>query len=120
MEADTRRAIAGLAKLTLAIAGLILATVLAVAALLYLSNAARGFWRLLIAVILGIGIAIFGIGFFRQFGNPPPPEEPPTEVPAEFGLVYVCEMCGMELSVVKAAKEKAPKHCGEEMILVRR
>jgi hypothetical protein len=29
-------------------------------------------------------------------------------------------MCGLELAVVAVAKERAPKHCGEAMVLVRR
>jgi hypothetical protein len=29
-------------------------------------------------------------------------------------------MCGLELAVVAVAKERAPKHCGESMVLVRR
>ena len=35
-------------------------------------------------------------------------------------LAYVCDMCGLELAVLKVAKERAPKHCGETMTLVRR
>jgi hypothetical protein len=92
----------------------------ATGALWYLSGAARGLWRVLVAAAIGVGIAAFGIGFFRQFANAPPAEEFPSEVPAEFGLVYVCEVCGLELSVIKVAKEGAPKHCGEEMTLIRR
>jgi hypothetical protein len=29
-------------------------------------------------------------------------------------------MCGLELAVVAVAKERAPKHCGESMVLVQR
>lgn len=45
-------------------------------------------------------------------------DAPPEDVPETISLSYVCEMCGLELAVVKVAKEKAPKHCGEEMKLV--
>ena len=68
---------------------------------------------------MGIGIAIFGIGFFRQMGAAPP--DPAVEtVPAEYRLAYVCEVCGMELSVIKVARERPPKHCSEDMILVQK
>lgn len=74
-------------------------------------------WRTLIALGMGLGIAVFGFGFFSQMGQAPP--EPAVEtVPPEYQLTYVCEMCGLELEVVKVAKEKAPKHCGEEMVLI--
>lgn len=76
-------------------------------------------WRFLIAALIALGVAAFGIGYFRQFANLPP-EPQPEEVPPELGLVYVCQMCELELSVIRVAKEKAPKHCGEEMVLIRR
>lgn len=100
--------------------GLIFGAFAVAGGLWFVSTAARGLWRVLIALAIGVGIAAFGIGFFRQFANAPPAEDSPAEVPAEYGLVYVCEVCGLELSVVKVAKEAAPKHCGEEMTLIRR
>lgn len=120
LEADTKRAVVGASKLVLRIAILLVAGILVVAALVFLSSSARGFVRFLIAAALGVAIAIGGIGFFRQFANPPPPEPPPSDVPPEYGLVYVCDICGLELSVLKAAKEIAPKHCGEAMALLQR
>lgn len=90
------------------------------AALWYLSANLEGtIWRVLVAAAMFLGIAIFGIGFMRQLTNAPPEPDAGT-VPPQFRLAYVCEMCGMELSVIKVAQEKAPRHCGEEMILVRR
>lgn len=106
-------------KVLLLIFAGVLGVMLIAGGLWWLSSAARGFWRVLIAGVLGLGIAIFGIGLFRQFANPPPPESP-AEVPAVLGLAYICEVCGLELSLVKLGKEKAPKHCGEDMTLVRR
>lgn len=68
---------------------------------------------------MGVAIAAFGIGFFRQMGETPP--DPVAEiVPEEYRLAYVCEVCGMELSVLKVAREKAPKHCSEDMVLVQK
>lgn len=75
-------------------------------------------WRVLIAVVIGGFIARLGVAYFRQISHPPSPDTAPTEVPAELGLTYVCEMCGMELRLLKVAKEKPPKHCGEDMVLV--
>ena len=90
------------------------------AVLWFLSASVTGsFWRFLIAAAMGIGIAIFGIGFFRQMAAAP--AEPPVEtVPPEYRLAYVCDVCGMELSVIKVAREKPPKHCSEEMTLVQK
>ena len=87
---------------------------------IFAAGGAQGFWRLLIAAIMSLVIAWFGVGYFRQLTNPPPPDPEPTEVHPSLRLAYVCEMCGLELSVVKVAKDKAPKHCGESMVLVRR
>jgi hypothetical protein len=75
--------------------------------------------RILIAAGMALAIAWLGIGYFRQLTNPPPPDPQPVEVDPRLRLAYVCEMCGLELAVVMAAKDKAPKHCGEPMILVR-
>lgn len=80
------------------------------------SGIARG----LVAVVMGVGIAVFGIGYFRFLTNPPPPDLEPMKVDPRLRLAYVCEMCGLELAVVAVAKERAPKHCGESMILLRR
>jgi hypothetical protein len=65
-------------------------------------------------------VASLGIGYFRQVGNPPPPDPEPLAVHPGLRLAYVCDMCGLELAVLKVAKERAPKHCGETMTLVRR
>ena len=37
---------------------------------------------------------------------------------AKYELRYVCTMCGLELKVEKAARDKAPTHCMEPMVLV--
>jgi hypothetical protein len=76
--------------------------------------------RLLVAAVMALAIAWIGIGYFLQLGNPPPPEAPPTEVHPGLRLSYLCEMCGLELAVVKVAKDRAPRHCGEAMTLTRR
>ena len=76
--------------------------------------------RVLVGAVLFLVVASLGIGYFRQVGNPPPPDPEPMAVHPGLRLAYVCEMCGLELAVLKVAKERAPKHCGETMTLVRR
>lgn len=78
-----------------------------------------GLGRLLVAIAIGLGVLWFGVGYFRQLGNPPPPDPGPMAVDPGLQLAYECEMCGLELALVKAGKEKAPRHCGEKMVLVR-
>jgi hypothetical protein len=100
---------------------LLIGVVFVVAVLLWFlsSSITASLVRFVIAAVMGIAIAVFGIGFFRQMGETPP--DPPAElVPAEYRLAYVCEVCGLELTVHKVARDKPPKHCSEEMVLVPR
>ena len=76
--------------------------------------------RLAVAALMSLGIAWFGIGYASHLANPPPPEAPPTDVHPGLRLAYLCEMCGLELAVVKVSKDRAPRHCGEAMTLTRR
>jgi hypothetical protein len=87
--------------------------------LLQAAGRISGTGRVLIAAGMALGIAWLGIGYVRQLTNPPPPDPTPVQVDPRLRLAYVCEMCGLELAVVMAAKDKPPKHCGEPMILVR-
>lgn len=73
--------------------------------------------RVVVALLLAGVTAWLGIGYFRQLAHPPPPDPLPEQVPDEIGLTYVCKVCGLELAVVKVARDKAPKHCGEDMSL---
>ena len=76
--------------------------------------------RVLVGAVLFVVVASLGIGYFRQVGNPPPPDPEPFAVHPGLRLAYLCDMCGLELAVLKVAKDRAPKHCGETMTLVRR
>lgn len=76
--------------------------------------------RVLFGAVLFVIVAGMGIGYFRQVAHPPPPDPEPTAVHPGLRLAYVCDMCGLELAVLKVAKDRAPKHCGETMTLVRR
>ncbi len=104
------------------VVGILLVGAITVAGTLLLMavGSVSGVLRGLVAALMGLGIAIFGIGYFRFLTNPPPPEPEPVKVDPRLRLAYVCEMCGLELAVVAVAKERAPKHCGEAMILLRR
>ncbi|MEO7803772.1 MAG: hypothetical protein ABIS18_04895 [Actinomycetota bacterium] len=87
----------------------------------YFAGRSSGVGRIVLAAILSIAVGWLGVGYFRQLASPPPPDSPPTDVYPEFQLAYVCDMCSLELSVVKVSdKERAPRHCGEAMILVQR
>lgn len=79
-----------------------------------------GVLRYVVGGVMGLIIAWFGIGYFRYMGNPPPAELEPMQVDPRLRLAYMCEMCGLELAVVAVAKERAPTHCGELMVLLRR
>jgi hypothetical protein len=113
-----RRSVA--ATIVRAVLFLAAASVIAGVVFFFAAKVPGGFFRVLVGALIALGIALFGIGFFRQFSNPPPPESPLTEVSPELRLVYRCELCGMELAVLKVAQDKAPRHCGEEMVLLRR
>lgn len=76
-----------------------------------------GFLRTAIAVVMFSALAYLGVRqVTSMMTNVPEPE--PTDV-SDYGLKYVCEMCGLELKVEVAAKDKAPTHCMEPMKLVR-
>ncbi|MGQ0679238.1 MAG: hypothetical protein ACT4OM_06225 [Actinomycetota bacterium] len=106
------RIVAGISVLLLAGVGLTL--------LLIGMGAVSGVLRYVVGGLMGLVIAWFGIGYFRYMGHPPPAETEPVQVDPRLRLGYVCEMCGLELAVVAVSKERAPRHCGEAMVLVRR
>lgn len=76
-----------------------------------------GYWRAAVAVAAFLLIARFGIRWIRSAVTSPP--EPEIADVSGYGLRYVCTMCGLELKVEIAAKDRAPSHCMEPMVLVR-
>jgi hypothetical protein len=76
-----------------------------------------GFLRAAIAVAMFAGILLFGVRYMRSIVIAPP--EPEVADVSEYGLRYVCSMCGLELKVERAARDKPPTHCMEPMVLVR-
>jgi hypothetical protein len=76
-----------------------------------------GYGRSVVAVVVFLILFIFGFRYWKDVGLfPPEPEK--TDV-SDQGLRYVCSMCGLELKVEIAARDRAPTHCAEPMQLVR-
>lgn len=92
---------------------LVVGGLVAVGVLTYL----YGFLRAGIAAAMFLGIVLAGTRFVRQMVIAPP--EPEVADVSEYGLKYVCENCGLELRVEKAARDRPPSHCTEPMKLVR-
>ncbi|MDQ4144243.1 MAG: hypothetical protein M3198_10970 [Actinomycetota bacterium] len=76
-----------------------------------------GYVRAGLAVGMFLGILLVGTRFVRQMVVAPP--EPEIADVSSYGLKYVCENCGLELKVEKAAKDRPPSHCMEPMKLLR-
>lgn len=107
----------GGAVIAYVVVGIVVAAA-AVVGLSLLSSAVSGtVIRVVVAVALGVFIARFLWGYFKQATQPLPPDPEPEAVPSEVGLIYVCSICGLELDVRTLAKDKPPKHCGEDMKL---
>lgn len=94
------------------ILGAVLVLVLAV-----LVGSASGLLRAAIAVLMAVIIVTIGIRALRKYRSIPP--DPEVADVSDYGLRYVCTMCGLELKVEVAAQDKAPTHCHEPMVLVR-
>lgn len=93
-----------------------IAAALAIVAVIVLGEL-YGYIRGAIGVAMFAGILAFGTRYIQQMGLVPP--EPDVSDVSDYGLKYVCNMCGLELKVEKAARDKAPTHCMEPMVLVR-
>ena len=87
----------------------------ALASLSFLSP--YGVIRTLLALGMGLLILAFGVKYVHSVIAAPP--EPELADVSDYGLRYVCTMCGLELKVEVAAKDRAPTHCMEPMVLVR-
>ncbi len=76
-----------------------------------------GFVRATIAAVVFLLLFSFAVRQVRSLANSPP--EPEVADVSEYGLRYVCTMCGLELKVEVAARDKPPTHCMEPMKLIR-
>jgi hypothetical protein len=90
---------------------------IALVAILGVLGTAYGYVRAGIGILMFAGIAYAGVRWIASAVDSPP--EPELYDVGEYGLKYVCTMCGLELKVEVAAKDKAPTHCMEPMVLVR-
>jgi hypothetical protein len=93
----------------IAIAGLIV--------LFFVAGHFYGYPRALVAALMFGLILGWGVRKLVKISNSPP--EPELTDVKEYGLRYVCSVCGLELKVEVAARDKAPTHCGEAMVLTR-
>jgi hypothetical protein len=96
----------------LTFAGIVLAVVLFVVV-----GHQYGYVRALVAAVMFGLIMAWGLRKLVKISNSPP--EPEVTDVMEYGLRYVCSVCGLELRVEVAARDKAPTHCGEAMMLTR-
>jgi hypothetical protein len=76
-----------------------------------------GLFRVAVAVLMASIIIAIGLRGLRKYRSFPP--EPELADVGEYGLKYVCSVCGLELKIEVAAHDKAPTHCHESMVLVR-
>ena len=96
---------------------LVLASVVAALAVVGVLGYFSGFLRAVIAAIVFFLLFSFALRQVRSLASAPP--DPEVADVSEYGLRYVCTMCGLELKVEVAARDKAPTHCMEPMKLVR-
>ena len=76
-----------------------------------------GYLRAMVAAVMFGLILAWGLRKLYKISNSPP--EPELADVKEYGLRYVCSVCGLELKVEVASRDKAPTHCGEAMVLTR-
>ena len=76
-----------------------------------------GYGRAVVAIVMFAVLFSFGLRQLRSIANSPP--DPELADVSSYGLKYVCSMCGLELRVEVAARDRAPTHCMEPMKLVR-
>lgn len=93
------------------ILGAILVLLLAVAV-----APASGLLRVAVAILMAAIILTMGLRGLRKYRSIPP--DPELADVGEYGLKYVCTVCGLELKIEVAAHDKAPTHCHEPMVLM--
>lgn len=76
-----------------------------------------GYVRAVVAVAMFWVLFSFALRQLHGIANSPP--DPELADVSDYGLKYVCSMCGLELRVEVAARDRAPTHCMEPMKLVR-
>ena len=82
-----------------------------IAALAYL----YGIGRVIVALLMAGAIILLSVRKLTKVTSIPPDPEL-TDV-GSYDLRYICSVCGLELKVEVAARDKPPTHCGEAMTL---
>ncbi|HYI45822.1 MAG TPA: hypothetical protein VE174_10245 [Actinomycetota bacterium] len=83
---------------------------------LFVLGSAYGYVRAGVGIVFFLAVFMFGFKYWRDVGLIPP--EPERTDVRDQGLKYVCGVCGLELRVEIAARDRAPNHCAEPMQLV--
>jgi hypothetical protein len=70
-----------------------------------------------VAVLIGIAIVAGTLWAIRFIASGPPPE-PDTADVHEVDIPYLCNVCGLSLTVTQAhdGEMAAPRHCREDMV----
>lgn len=78
-------------------------------------------FKLLVALVMFVVIFRIGLGIIRMFAQPVPEPPPPGEL-RKVDLRYRCALCGAEMRMTRAGEDlpPPPRHCMEDMDLVRR
>ena len=76
--------------------------------------------KLVVAVVMFVVVLRVGLWSLRLIAQKPPPPPPPGEL-RKVNARFRCPVCGMQMKVVLAPDEdpEPPRHCMEEMELVR-
>ena len=76
--------------------------------------------KLVVAVVMFVVVLRVGLWSLRLIAQKPPPPPPPGEL-RKVDATFRCPVCGMQMKVVLAPDEdpEPPRHCMEEMELVR-
>jgi hypothetical protein len=78
--------------------------------------------RITVAVIAGLVIFFLGFSVIRGFAGPRGaasgslPLEAVKPLPEGVRILWWCDTCGMEMLLLRAGSEAAPRHCGEPMV----
>ena len=102
-----RDRVANIGLLVLALAGLVVGSILA------------DVFKVLIAVVIAYGVLRLGLAMLRNLARPLP-EPPDPGILRKVKIEYRCAICGAEVRMTVAPDEDPdpPRHCQDEMDLV--
>jgi hypothetical protein len=73
-----------------------------------------------VAVLIFVVIAGFGLMFVRSLASMRPKERIEPEDVEGLDVFLVCGECGTEFQVTRIGEMQIPRHCGEPMQVIRR